>query len=119
MEYKEENDEEGPSYTAIAAVLRLSKLRSQYLIGKALSETFATEAEWQDALNDPETMEQFEAAGFIADDLRSHLGTVDPTPEAVEDAAALEYKDALETIQLFADDIGATIQDLLHVLVTD
>lgn len=109
----------GVPYTTIAALLRLSKLRSEFLVGRALAERYPTEEEWEEALDDRELIEQLDSLGLVADDMRSHLGLEEPTPESVQNAVGQHYQQAIESIQLFAEEIGTDVQDLLNVLVND
>ncbi len=115
-----ELEEGGVAYTTIAALLRLSKTRSDYIVGKALAEAFPREEDWDAAKGVPNLLEQLNAVALVADDVRQERVYLDAEdPEGVQHAIALHFGRLLETVELFAEEIGVDVHDLLTVLVND
>lgn len=110
----------GLRYNVIAALLRLSKCRSQYLIGKALAEYLPTEDLWEGFMNDPENIAQFQALADVAVDIRAAMDAVlAADPEAVQSVVEQHYDRGLEAVELLAEELTTDPHNLLTVLVND
>lgn len=109
-------DSEHPD-AVISIVLHLSRLRTNYLVGRALAEKYPTEAEWQAVLNNPATLELIDEFAQTVVDVRvaSELaGTF--TPDKVQEAVGKHYDRALDGVQAFAQLTDIAPEDLLSAL---
>jgi len=110
----------GVQYNVIAAFLRLSRCRSEFLVGQALADAYPTDEAWNVFLNDPETQEQFQALADVAEDIRVGLhASYAADPEAVQRVVEQHYERGLESVMLVAESLVIDPQELLNVLVND
>jgi hypothetical protein len=105
-------------YGSLALLLYLSRLRSEAIVGRALAETFPTEADWEGFTQDPNTVEELSAFADVVLDMRS--GQVSPslTPQDVEAMAKPHLSRAMESVELMAEKLGIRTEDLIAALVT-
>jgi hypothetical protein len=68
----QDDDDPGPSvsYETLAALLRLSELRSQFRVGMAMLDRFPEETDWEAATRAPDFLESLDALTEIVDDIR-------------------------------------------------
>lgn len=103
----------------IAFVQHLSRLRSRYLIGRALAEQYPGEAEWQELLSSEGFLELVdEVVGFAVDvtstvQLMGDLTDVERLQTSVQE----EYPRALDAVADLAAALAVPGEDLLSVLL--
>lgn len=111
---------EGASAAAVfAAVLRLSSLRSAFLVGRALAEVCPYEDQWEAVLRDPEFLETLATVHTIVTDVAATAVSQDRfTPDGIADVGAAHYSRGLEAVELLAERLAVDPKDLLAVLIT-
>ncbi len=111
----ETGEENTPSltYEAMAALLHLSGLRSQFRIGLALMERFQTYEAFEAWTSQPEVIETMNCLAEIVNDITRNLGS---TPEDVATAVSHHYERLAEVVEPLAEDLQVDPEDLLNVL---
>lgn len=106
------------TYAALAATMELSRLRSALLVGAALAEQFPTEEAWWGLVSDPEYVESLNALAEVLNDIKTDSQLLEAmTPESVAEAADKHHARAVEAIEVVADRLGVSPDDLLAVLL--
>lgn len=107
-------------WSTLALMLRLSRMRSEFLVARALADTYPTEAVFQAAfLHDPTVMEELDAFSQVVEDVRlTGMTRTARTPEDVARLTAPHLGRALESVALVAERLQCSPEDLLVTLVT-
>ncbi len=98
-------------------LLLLTWLRSTGAVMRALAEQFPTQESWEAVMNEPELHEEIAAFQSVLTDVRSQVGSGQPTVETLERAGAAHYDRALDSVALTAERLGVDPGDLLVVLM--
>lgn len=107
-----------PSPEVTRLGLHLLAVRSAVLVGIYLNERFPTEELFMDFLNSDETIEGLEAFAEARDDVLAVAIKQDTvTPESVAEAVTTHHPRALEAIDVLAERIGVTPEDLFSFLL--
>lgn len=106
------------TYAALAATMELSRLRSTLLVGAALAARFPTDEDWWDLVSEPEYVESLNALAEVLNDIKKDSQVLEAiTPESVAEAADKHHTRAVEAIEVVADRLGVSPDDLLAVLL--
>jgi hypothetical protein len=104
-------------FGTLALLLHLSRLRSEYIIGRALAEKFPTEDDWVGFTSNRWTVEELSEFAGIVRDLRSGRTPI-LSPKDVENAAAQHTDRLLESVSIAAETLGVRPEDLVNALIT-
>jgi hypothetical protein len=106
------------TYAALAATMELSRLRSTLIVGAALARRFPTEDDWWGLVSDPEYIESLNALAEVVNDIKQDTQLLESvTPETVAEAADKHHARALEAVEVLAELIDVSPEDLLAVLL--
>jgi hypothetical protein len=102
------------SGAGFALALRLSQLRSAIRVGLALAEKFPTEDSWEAAMASPEFQETASALAEVLQDVQGDLDVA--PPDQVVETVLKHHERGLETLELFAEQLEVSADDILVVL---
>ena len=104
-------------YGTLALLLHLSRLRSDFIVGRSLAEKFPTEESWTRFTTDPITLEEFSLFAHYIRELRAHAKQI-TSPQDVEHMMAPHMDYVLECLSMTAEKLGIRPEDLITTLVT-
>jgi hypothetical protein len=97
--------------------MEFMRLRSQYVVGKALAEKFASEAELEDGLTSTEFVHTVDKFAGLIFELRSELETVPDGSIDAEKVINEYFPQSLTAIHDFAEYLGVSGEDILSVMI--
>lgn len=98
----------------LGLLLYLSRLRSEYLLARALAETLPTSVEWDAFMARPEVVEELDALASVVLDIRRRIDTYQIAPD---EAAAPHVGRLFESVVLLTETLGISPVDLIIPLI--
>lgn len=93
------------------------RLRSQYIVGKALAEQYVSEQALEDGLTSKEFVQTVDAFAGLVAELRGELAITDPASPEVPKLIAEYYPQSLQAIHDFAEFLNVPGEDVLSVMI--